>query len=139
MTTNNSATVRRIFEAFSSGDKAVLNATIEKCYSPDFAHHGMGEEFSGRDGVKEMAGSYLTAFPDMKMAIEAQVESGDMVVTRLVASGTNSGEFDGKAPTGKAVRVSLISMARFVDGKVAEEWEEGDLLGMMAQMGHLSA
>ena len=73
------------------------------------------------------------------MTIEAQVESGDMVVTRLVASGTNSGEFDGKAPTGKAVRVSLISMARFVDGKVAEEWEEGDLLGMMAQMGQLSA
>ena len=55
MTTNNSATVRRLFEDMSSGDEAVLNAIIEECYTPDFAHHGMGEEFSGRDGVKEMA------------------------------------------------------------------------------------
>ena len=131
MTTNNSATVRRIFEGMSSGDEAVLNATIEECYTPDAAHHGMGEEFSGRDGVKEMAGSYLTAFSDMKMAIEAQVESGDMVVTRIVATGTNSGEFDGKPPTGKAMRMQAISMMRFVDGKIAEEWEEADLLGMM--------
>ena len=139
MTTNNSATVRRIFEGMSSGDEAVLNATIEKCYTPDVAHHGMGEEFSGRDGVKEMARSYLTAFPDITVTIEAQVESGDTVVTRIVATGTNSGEFDGKPPTGKGMRMTAISMARFVDGKVAEEWEEGDMLGMMTQIGHLPA
>lgn len=139
MATNNSATARRIFAALSSGDGAVLDATIEECYSPDFVHHGMGEEFSGRDGLKEMASTYLTAFPDMKMNVEAQVESGDMVVTRLVLTGTNSGEFNGKPPTGKAMRMTFISMARFVAGKVAEEWEEGDLLGVMTQIGHLPA
>ena len=139
MTTNNSETVRRIFEGLSSGDQAVVNTTIEEYYTPDLAHHGMGEDFTGHDGLKEMARSYLTAFPDMKVAIEVQVESGDTVATRSVATGTNSGEFDGTPPTGKAVRMTAISMARFVDGKVAEEWEEGDILGMMAQMGHLPA
>ena len=71
------------------------------------------------------------------MTIEAQVESGDIVVTRIAATETNSGEFKGKPPTGKAMRVQAINMARFVDGKVAEEWEEADMLGMMAQLGHL--
>ena len=42
-----------------------------------------------------------------------------------------------KPPTGKAMRVQAINMARFVDGNVAEEWEEADMLGMMAQLGHL--
>ena len=60
-----------------------------------------------------------------------------MVVTRFVATGTNTGEFNGKPPTGKAVRMQVISMTRLVDGKIAEEWEEGDMLGMMGQLGHL--
>ena len=139
MTTNNSATVRRIFEGMSSGDEAVLNATIEKCYTPEVAHHGMGEEFSGRDGVKEMARSYLTAFPDITVTIEAQVESGDTVVTRIVATGTNSGEFNGRPATEKAMRVQGVSMVRFIDDKIAEEWDKGDMLGMMTQIGHLPA
>ena len=48
MTTNNSATIRRLFEDMRSGDEAVINATIEERYSPDYNYHGMGEEFSGR-------------------------------------------------------------------------------------------
>ena len=59
---------------------------------------------------KEIPGSHLTAVPDMKMTIEAQVESGDMVVTRIVATGTNSGEFDGMPPTRRTVRMTGIRL-----------------------------
>ena len=74
-----------------------------------------------------MARSYLTAFPAIKVTIEAQVESGDMVVTCSVATGTNSGELNGKPATGKAMRVKGISMVRFVDGKIVEEWERAKM------------
>ena len=139
MTTNNSAAIRQIFEAMSSGDIAAVHAAIDACYLSDYSYHGMGEEFSGLDALKSMFSGYLTAFPDIKASVEAQFESGDMVVTRVVVSGTNSGEFNGKPPTGKPMRVQGINIARFVGGKVAEEWEEGDMLGMLVQVGHMSA
>ena len=37
------------------------------------------------------------------------------------------------------MRMTAISMARFGEVNVAEEWEEGDMLGMMTQIGHLPA
>jgi len=40
MTTNNSATIRRLFEDMRSGDEAVLSATIEECHSPDYSYTG---------------------------------------------------------------------------------------------------
>ena len=137
MATNNSVTARRTLDAISSGDLAAVNATIVECYTPDCTYHGMGEELSGHAGLKGLVSGYLTGFPDITLTVEGQVEAGDVVVTRFVATGTNTGEFNGKPPTGKAVRMQVISMTRLVDGKIAEEWEEGDMLGMMGQLGHL--
>ena len=137
MATNNSVTARRTLDAISSGDLAAVNATIEECYTPDCTYHGMGEELSGHAGLKGLGSGYLTGFPDITLTVEGQVEAGDVVVTRFVATGTNTGEFNGKPPTGKAMRMQVISMMRFVEGKIAEEWEEGDLLGMMGQIGRL--
>jgi len=95
----------------------------------------MGDELSGRDDMKALVGGYMTAFPDMKISVESQVEEGDMLVTRFVAEGTNTGEFQGQPATGKPVRMQLITMTRIVDGQIVEEWEEGDLLGMLKQLG----
>jgi predicted ester cyclase len=41
----------------------------------------------------------------------------------------------GIAPTGKEVTVSGITVSRLVGGKVAEEWELMDALGMLVQLG----
>jgi predicted ester cyclase len=41
----------------------------------------------------------------------------------------------GIAPTGRPVRISGMVIDRIVDGKIVEEWEEWDALGMMQQLG----
>jgi predicted ester cyclase len=41
----------------------------------------------------------------------------------------------GIAPTGKQVTLSGIVIDRIVSGKIVEEWEEWDSLGMMRQLG----
>ena len=61
------------------------------------------------------------------------------LVTQSVSTWTNSGEFNGRPATEKAMRVQGISMVRFIDDKIAEEWNKGDMLGMMIQIGHLPA
>jgi len=41
----------------------------------------------------------------------------------------------GIAPTGKQVTSSGVMIDRVVAGKITEEWEEYDALGMMQQLG----
>ena len=41
----------------------------------------------------------------------------------------------GTPPTGKHVTVTAISIMRFADNKVVEEWELVDEAGMMQQLG----
>ena len=41
----------------------------------------------------------------------------------------------GIAPTGNQVRVDGMTISRIEDGKIVEEWEIYDALGMMQQLG----
>jgi predicted ester cyclase len=43
----------------------------------------------------------------------------------------------GAAPTGKELKWGAISIARFVDGRIAEEWVEFDALNFLQQLGAL--
>jgi predicted ester cyclase len=49
--------------------------------------------------------------------------------------GTHKGELEGMPPTGKTFTSSFFTVFRIVDGKIVEEWEIFDELGMMMQLG----
>jgi predicted ester cyclase len=67
--------------------------------------------------------------------VEDQLADGDKVFTRWSWTGTHKEELMGIAPTGKPVRISGMVIDRIVEGKIIEEWEEWDALGMMQQLG----
>ncbi len=50
-------------------------------------------------------------------------------------TGTHAGDLMGIPPTGRRIEVSGITISRFAGGKIAEEWHQGDDLGMMQQLG----
>ena len=56
-------------------------------------------------------------------------------MSRVSISGTHNGEFDGLPPTENVFTVSTFSVFRLVDGKIVEEWEVLDELGLMHQLG----
>ena len=60
---------------------------------------------------------------------------GEKVVVRWTARGTHRGELMGIPPTGKQVVTSGISILRIANGKIAEQWDIFDNLGMLQQMG----
>ncbi len=64
-----------------------------------------------------------------------QIAEGDKVVTRLRGSGRHTGELMGGAPTGKEINWTAVVISRFVDGKIAEEWDEFDALSFTQQLG----
>ena len=89
-----------------------------------------------KEGVKAFFEMYFTGFPDLRMDVEDVVASGDKVVARVRATGTNTGAFMGMPATGRSVDIQLIDIIRFGDDGLAHEhWGVLDALGMMQQLG----
>ena len=125
----------RLRRFFSQGH---LNVTDELFASNYVGHDPVSpEDVRGPQGVKEFAGMYRNAFPDVLFSIEDQVAEEDLVVTRGIASSTHQGDLMGLAPTGNRVTVVGTSVERIVDGQIEETWDNCDALGMMQQIGAL--
>ena len=125
---------RSVEEVFSAqGDLDVA----DEIYAPDYVGHNPldPEDVRGPEGAKEQARMYRSAFPDVRLIIEEQVAEGDKVVTRWIAYGTHQGEMMGIAPTGNQVRVEGITISHIQEGKIVQEWELFDTLGLMQQLG----
>ncbi len=60
---------------------------------------------------------------------------GDRVAIRWTATATHTGELMGIPATGKSVSMNGIMIDRWVNGKVAEHWEQLDMMGLMQQLG----
>jgi predicted ester cyclase len=63
------------------------------------------------------------------------IAEGDKVTMRYGWRATHQGELMGIPATGKQVTTSGISILRVADGKIAEQWDNFDNLGMLQQIG----
>jgi len=86
-----------------------------------------------------MAGMDKSAFPDAVCTVDDQIAEGDKVATRFTARGTHRGELSGVAASGRRVTVPCLILDRIVDGKIVEEFEVFDQLGMFQAIGTLPA
>ena len=130
----NANTVRKLIdEIWNRGQMAMA----DMIYTPDFISHDPAETqtMRGPEAVKQSATMYRTAFPDLHLHIEDTISDGDKVVVRWTSTGTHTGDLQGIAPTGKSTSSTGITIARFVNGKIAEEWANWDTLGLMRQLG----
>jgi steroid delta-isomerase-like uncharacterized protein len=131
---NNKEIIRRVVnEVWAEHNLAIVDELV----APDYVGHDptQPKPIRGRDGFKQFVGMYQAAFDDSLVTIDDQIAEGDQVVTRWTGRGTHTGELMGIAPTGKEVTVSGITVSRLADGKIAEEWELMDALGMLVQLG----
>ncbi|MBW4577617.1 MAG: ester cyclase [Aphanothece sp. CMT-3BRIN-NPC111] len=111
---------------------------VDELFSPECAFYAAGSyEPVGRDTFKEYLGIFRKAL-GISHTIDEQIAEGDKVVTRWTVNGTHQGEFQGVAPTGKAIRYSGVSIFRFADGKIAEVWSSFDELGLLEQIGAIA-
>jgi steroid delta-isomerase-like uncharacterized protein len=109
--------------------------------TPDCKAHGHApnDAVIGIPEFKDFARNVMAAFPDIKIAVEDTVSEGNRAVIRWNATGTHSGDFMGTKATGRKIMVRGISIMHFVDGKVAEAWDNWDQLGMLTQIGAIPA
>ena len=129
---DHAVTMGRLYELISAGDIDGFG----DCVADDFVEH---EEMPGlepsKEGVKQLFHMYRAAFPDLRMEAQDILASGDKVVARVRATGTQRGEFMGIPAAGKSIDVQLIDIIRFGDDGLAHEhWGVFDALAMMQQL-----
>ncbi len=134
---DHAATARRLYELLNVGDVDGFGELL----ADDFIEH---EAIPGlapsKDGVKTFFRMQISAFPDLRLAVEDVVADGAKVVARVRYTGTQQGEFQGMPATGKAVDIQLIDIFAFADdGRVREHWGVLDLMTMMQQLGVVPA
>ena len=120
---------RLLLEGFGRGDMSVLDEVVAE----DFVEHQHGLP-QGREGLKNVIRDLRQAFPDLSYTVVQMVEDGDKVWGHLRARGTNEGPFRGRDPSGKVMKIDVIDISRFEDGKMVEHWGVPDRLGTLLQL-----
>lgn len=127
------AIARRINDEVLSQGKLEL---IDELVADDFVEHqampGMPE---GKDALRAFVEMFRAAFPDLKVETLATAVDGDEVWVHSRMTGTHKGDFNGIAPTGKKVDVTMFDRVRTRDGKAVEHWGVSDDLAILTQLG----
>ena len=128
--------IHRIFdEGFATGATDV----VDEICSPDLVEHQFGLAGRGAeaiDHVKKAIQDVHRMAPDMSFTIEDSVESGDTIWVRVRARGTATGEFFGP-PSRRPVDITVVDIARVIDGRIVEHWGVPDRFALLAQTGVL--
>ena len=127
---------QRFYDAVNVGDMDGAMSLV----ADDFRDH---EEFPGissdRDGVRQFFEMMRSAFPDFRIEVQDMLAEGDRVAVRMQMSGTHQGEFLGMPGTGRRFSTTGIDIIHVVGGKAVEHWGATDTMGMMHQLGAMSA
>jgi steroid delta-isomerase-like uncharacterized protein len=127
----NKAIVRRFFE--EAWNQQNLNV-IDEIFAPTVVFNGQPIT---RDALKQALAGRRTAFPDIQVTVDDQIAEGEKVSTRRTWQATHRGQYRGIAPTGKQVKWTQISVVRFSQGRIVEDWAVADELGILQQLGAL--
>jgi steroid delta-isomerase-like uncharacterized protein len=118
------------------------NETIRELLAPDASLRGQigpDVEVRGPEGFIGFAENIRNTFPDTEVSVEDIFAIDDKVAARWVATGTHTGNGLGVPASGKRVRITGMTIARFENGKIAEAWDNWDRLGMLEQIGAYAA
>jgi len=135
---DNAALIRGWFEEVWNQGR---EETIDELCAKEAVGHGQthdGSDIVGPGPFKEFWRNFRAAFSSIHIDLHQTIEQGDMVMARWSISMTHTGPFLGIAPGGKKVRVTGMSVQRFVGGKIVEAWDNWDQLGLMTQLGVFS-
>lgn len=107
--------------------------SLDDVLAPDLQFH-LGGTTLDRKKIEDMIRMFYAAFPDLSHKVEDVLEVGEKVVLRATDTATHRGEFQGIAPTERRISIGQIAIYRVVDGKIAEVWEQVDVMGLMQQL-----
>jgi len=116
--------------------------SVDALFAEEGITHGLGEagvEVRGPAAFKTFLHRLRGAFPDIHFTVEDALAEGDRVAVRWRARMTHRGDQLGLPASGRQAEVTGMSIVRIADGKIAEGWNNWDMLGLMQQIGEGAA
>ena len=108
---------------------------VDEVVSPEFTSHDWPAGFpTGPQAFRDYYDDLRKTVPDARYEVDDLIAEGDRVVVRWRLLGTHKGEFQGIAPTGRAITLKGIAIYRVENGKLMERWVVSDLFGVLEQI-----
>ncbi len=115
---SNVSLVRRLVdEGWNQGKLEVLDELVAEDAVPV-----PDSPTSGRQSWKDEITFFRSAFPDLRIDIDDLFGAEDKVVLRWSATGTDTGGFMERPPTGRRVTSTGVNIYRIADGRMVEHW-----------------
>lgn len=103
---------------------------------PEYTYTGGdGQEAKGPAAGIQVAQTYTSAFPDLKIEVRRLHALDDVAIAEFWVTGTHRGELNGIAPTGRTVSLPVVNILELRDGRIYREREYFDSLAMLEQLG----
>ena len=132
---------KAIAERFAATLSAHDMTAFAALFADDYVNHQLSAAApappagkSQKQASVDFFAARLAGVPDLKVAIEAMVASGDKVAASFVYSGTHGGTYFGVAPTHKPLRFTSCDIFALRNGRIVEHWGMGDIAGVLAQL-----
>lgn len=100
----------------------------------NFTYTGDGSVFTKDEYIGFMQ-DMKAAFSDLKMVFPHVLVDGDQASVRFISTAVNTGKFMGAPANKKNLEIHGIFIRKVENGKVMQEWQTTDLLGVMSQIG----
>jgi predicted ester cyclase len=107
---------------------------LAKLLDDSFTYTGDGYVFTKDEYIGFMQ-DMKAAFSDLKMEFPNILVDGDQASIRFISTAVNTGSFMGAPANNKHLEIHGIFIRKVKDGKVMQEWQTTDLLGVMKQIG----
>src|SRR4051812_29035080 len=130
--------VRQYFDCINRDDAD----GAARCLADDYLYHGaasFGAERQTKDEYVAMMKDLTAAWTDFHAEAVDEEVCGDWVFVTSIFTAKFTGATMGVQGTGQDLEVAGITGLRVKDGKVVEEWEQLDSLGLAQQMGLVPA
>ena len=108
---------------------------IDTHFASNYVNKTVTSTVNGPSEAKEYFGAFLTGFSDIEFVVDEIFGVDDRIVKRWTFNATHTGEFGGIPATGNNITLKGVTVARIVDGKIAEELDYMDDLGFLQQLG----
>jgi len=128
----NEETVRRYWNGkWNERNPAILDELL----TPDHSYHGPGSETFGREEYAELYATFFNAITETRLTIDHLLAAGDEVASWVTITGVHSGDLPDIPATGRSISLTLSTVFRFEDGRIAEEFETYNELDLLTQLG----
>lgn len=107
---------------------------IAEMLAPEGIIHDGGIDTAGPQGFYPFYDRIRATLSDLHVSVDDTIAEGDKVCVRWSCTAKHTGDGLGMRSTGKPVHTTGMCLIRVAGGKIAEAWQNWDMLGMLEQI-----